>query len=372
MSSSLAVAARSLLVSLSIGVVACSGNTALGPAASEAAVGSPGADAGATSPTPQAEPACSATPKQLLDFNVLARDLGASPSPEVSPLAVLGSSVYFVFDKASMGGGTLLSLPLQGGAYTALRNGIAVLRIIDDPVATPTAVVLHEFPNDVTNDEEILAVSQPSGAPRILTTSNGPVSGITANDSNVYFVDHDGLKSVPLAGGRAQLLSDAISDVTASGLAVVGSNIVATTVAPDLTSSGALYEVPLGGGSPTMLPTGQPSNFFPMACGSDVCWAMGPDLGRGPGFIARLSGGAVTTISAATVPGSLSFDGTSFYATVGPDGSLVRIPASGGPAVTMAGAYTAAVAGDCVYYMLEQLETGGGIDPGSGIYVVRK
>jgi hypothetical protein len=379
--------ARSLLVPLAIGLVACSGNAALRTSASDAAGGSStGADTNAhptgepdaagseSSGAPQAEPTCSATPTQLLDFNALAHDLGADPFAETSSLAVVGTSIYFVFGETPEAGGTLLSLPIRGGAYTTMIKGVTLRQVIADPVATSTAVFLNYFPDAVTNNEGILAVSPAWPAPKMLATSNGSVSGITANDSNVYFVDQDGLKSVPIAGGNAQLLSEAFSTNTASGLAVVGSSVVATT--SDLTGTGAVYEVPIGGGSPTMIPTGQPGSFFPMACGSDVCWWTGPGLGEtGLGFIARLSGSVVNTISAPADPLSLSFDGTSFYGTF-TNAGLVRIPASGGPAVTMAAAAGyAAVAGDCVYFSVS-LPVGLPSDDGgvsaSGIYVVRK
>jgi hypothetical protein len=86
----------------------------------------------------------------------------------------------------------------------------------------------------------------------------------------------------------------------------------------------------------------------------------------------RLSGGTVSTISLSTVPGSLAFDGTSFWATVGPSGTLVRVPASGGPAVTIAAAYSAAVVDDCVYFSVETLDSSNRIASGSGIYSVRR
>jgi hypothetical protein len=144
-----------------------------------------------------------------------------------------------------------------------------------------------------------------------------------------------------------------------------------------------VLSVPVQGGPPTSLATNQPSASFPMACGTDVCWytgaaasAMGP---TGPGFIARLAGDAVTTLSGEVYPWSLVFDGSSFFETVGCDlcsGTLVRIPSTGAPPVKMVDAGFAAVDDECVYisvsagFDLPSADDGG--IPGSGIYSVPK
>jgi hypothetical protein len=92
-----------------------------------------------------------------------------------------------------------------------------------------------------------------------------------------------------------------------------------------------------------------------MVCGSDVCWwtgapasALGP---TGPGYIALLENGAVTTISAAVYPWSLAFDGSSFFETVGCDlcsGTLLSIvegldlPSNDGDDIPASGIYSVA------------------------------
>jgi hypothetical protein len=217
-----------------------------------------------------------------------------------------------------------------------------------------------------------------------LATSNGRVLAFQANDSAVYFVDQSGLQSVPLTGGGVQALSNAVPLQAASGLAVVGSSVVVTT-------NGTVYSVPVGGGTPTTLATPwasasrgpQPNAVFPMACGSDICWWTGASnsLGgpTGPGFIARLAGGSVTTISAPVGPASLSFDGTDFFETVGCDlctGTLYRVPASGGEMVIMAQGWYAVVEGAYVYFSVAggfnlPSSYDGGV-PGSGIYGIDK
>lgn len=315
---------------------------------------------------------CPATPTQLVDFNTVDNELG-DLGIHATQLAAESTSIYLFYD------GSLLRVPIHGGSFSTLLELTQKLDENNDPVATSTAVIFHHITGGTSNDEEIIAVSKAMGAPKTLGVSNGRVLAFTANDAAVYFVDQGGLQSVPTAGGSVQVLSNAIS-AGVSGLAVVGSSLIVTTSAR--VGSG-VYDVPLAGGSPTMIAAQQPSNSFPMACGADVCWWTGPTFSAmgptGPGFIARLSGGQLTTISAPVFPWSLSFDGKDFFETVGCDicpGSLVRIASSGGPAVTMATAGYAVVESDCVYFSVA-LGVGlpssydGGI-PGSGFYAVSK
>ena len=161
-----------------------------------------------------------------------------------------------------------------------------------------------------------------------------------------------------------------------TGLAVVGSNLV-------VTAGGPVIAVPIGGGPPTTLAPQQPNAEFPMACGPDTCWwtgappsAFGP---TGPGYIARLRAGSVTTISAPVYPWSIAFDGSNFFETVGCDlcsGTLLRISPSGTPPVTMTSAGFVAVDDECAYLSVVEgfdlpSNADGGI-PGTGIYSVEK
>ena len=100
-----------------------------------------------------------------------------------------------------------------------------------------------------------------------------------------------------------------------------------------------------------------------MPCGADICWWTGPTLplnmaagvpGPGPGYIKRLArGGSPTTIAQAPrLPWSLVFDGTDFFETVGCDicdGTLVRIPASGGASVSMGSGSYVTVDDTCAF-----------------------
>jgi hypothetical protein len=276
-------------------------------------------------------------------------------------LAVDTTSVYFVF------GGALNRVPIRGGSVSTMLP-LFPPNVIqnNDPIATSTSVLLHHVVVG-NNNERIVSAPKQGGEATTLATSNGQVVAFTGNEKNVYFVDQSGIKSAPTAGGSVTLLTDQIG-AAASGLAIVGPNLVVTQSA---NGSGAVLSVPLQGGPATTLATQQPNNSFPIACGSDVCWwtgapasAMGP---TGPGYMARLTKGNVTRISAPVYPWSIAFDGSSFFETVGCDlcpGTLVRIPLSGAPQVTMTDATFVAVDDECVYFS-EAIS-------GSGIYSVEK
>ena len=317
-------------------------------------------------------PKCGPAPRQLVDFNALvSKALGGSIG--AMQLAVDATNVYFVFD------GSLMRVPLRGGPPVVMQSLARVIQE-NDVVVTSTAVLLHGIVGLGSNDQ-VLRVPLDGGPTTTLATTNGQVKAFVANESAVYFGDQDGVKTVPVAGGNVQTLTDAMSG-SVSGLAIAGANLIVTT-ANFIANDGAVFSVPLGGGAPTELAAQQSSASFPMVCGSDVCWwtgapptPMGP---TGPGYIARLENGAVTTISAPVFPWSLAFDGWSFFETVGCDacsGTLVRIPASGAPVTSMVTAGYAAVDEDCVYFSVADgidlpSSVDGGI-PGAGIFSVAK
>lgn len=332
--------------------------------------GAPGAATGASS----AGAKCGPTPTQLVDFNVLAAQVNGNAITGVQ-LTVDATNVYFVFD------GTVMRVPLRGGPASAMLSLTPKVVQTSDPVATSTHLLLHSV-MDTGSNEQIISVPTAGGPAKTLATTNGPVVAFTASETAVYFVDTSGVQSVPVTGGRVQVLTDAIA-TSATGLAIVGANLVVT--ASELAGSGAgtVYSLPIQGGSMATLATQQQSASFPLACGSDVCWWTGAPPSAvaptGPGYIARLAGAKVTTISAPVYPWSLAFDGLNFFETVGCDicpGSLVRIAPSGAPAITMTTAAFVAVDDECVYFSvaegddLPSVYDGGIAD--SGIYSVAK
>ena len=321
-------------------------------------------------PVAPSGPKCGPLPTQLVDFNQLATQTGATAFGPMQ-LAVDSTNVYFVFS------GELMRVPSRGGAATPMLPAFAFVGQNNDPVVTSTNVALHHV-DDGGYSEQIVAVPIQGGNAKTLATSSGQVLGFAADEKNVYFADSVGIQSVPMAGGAVRLLTDPIG-AQAFALAVVGSNLVVTDL------SGTVRSVPTQGGQPTTLATQQPGASFPMPCNSDTCWMIGgppvmsttPAVGQGS--IVRLSASGMTTIPAPGGAWSLAFDGSDFFETVGCDvcsGSLVRIPSSGAAPVTMGDAGFVAVDDACVYFSVlggfnlpSQGDSG---LSGSGIYSVAK
>ena len=207
------------------------------------------------SPSAASGSKCGSTPAQLVDFNTLATQVGAS-SIGAMQLAVDATNVYFVF------GGALMRVPIHGGAASSMAPLTPDVDENNDPVVTSTSVLLHHVLAG-SNDEQVLSVPIRAARATALATSSGFVQGLATDGRDVYFVDSAGIKSVPLAGGGVQVLSSSVG-TEPTGLAVIGTNVVAT-------ANGAVVAVPLSGGSTTTLAPQQPNAQFPMECGPDTC-----------------------------------------------------------------------------------------------------
>ncbi len=343
-----------------LGLVAC--------AAVRSGAGGGASDGGVTSPAEASAPSgpkCGATVTRIVDLSALAADVGAFGLYGVR-LAVDATSIYFGYDHA------LMSVPIRGGQVVTR----ALLPEDPDELIVTSTNIVFPVRTGTGFDEAIFSVPIAGGSLTTLATvapaANGAL-GFGADDRNVYFVDAQGTKRVAPDGGAVRVINDQVTSATAAGsIAVVGSDLVVPCCKSDLAQStvGDVLSVPLDGGAPTTLATGQP-NAWPLACGSDICWWTGEtpfgEVGTsGPGAIARLApdGGLMTLPNAPYFPWSFLFDGTDFFETVGCDvcdGTLLRIPASGAPVVAMGAGTFAAVDDECVYFS----------NPG-GIYSVAK
>jgi hypothetical protein len=348
------------------------------------AVGDAGSTADAQSGAQQASVSkCGPTPTQLVDFKALAAQVGPDRD-EARALAVDGANVYFLF------AGNLMRVPIRGGPASPVFSlqldagqPLATDESGDAPIITPTTILLHNSANVV--EQTILAVPIQGGNATTLATSNGFVSSFVADENNVYFSDSTGVKSVPIAGGDVQVLTDGGS-TELPGLAVVGSNLI--VAAPP-----GLFSIPAAGGPQTVLAIGDPQ--FPFPCNSDICWVNYspiPMSGDSNFDIMRLSDAGVTTLALGpmgTWAGtflSIAFDGSDFLATVGCGGEIprpgpcsvpmLRIPASGAPPVQLLPALFLTLDDDCIYFSVAGAGTsmpyyGGGI-LSDGIYSVDK
>jgi hypothetical protein len=308
----------------------------------DASVGTP--DSGGDGAVPK----CGPTPTALVDFNVFAGQTGGPPYNAMQ-LAVDGTSVFFVYNRE------LMQVPARGGPVSTLYP-LQPVSLQDnaehDPIATSNAVVLH-YPVDDSGSDTIVSVPKNGDPATTLATSNGFVLGFVADETTLYFADADGIKSVPLAGGDATLLSSDVGDLRRPALALDGAILIV--------ANEAISALPIDGGSVTPL-TGPLGSTFLVPCDSDACWwqeGSGPVL-IAPGAIGTLSNGGITTVTAGPGPISIAFDGTDFFETDGCFSMiptlpgtcsmpLLRIPASGAPLQQLMPATFVAIDDECIY-----------------------
>jgi formylglycine-generating enzyme required for sulfatase activity len=159
----------------------------------------------------------------------------------------------------------------------------------------------------------------------------GPAA-IAVDATNAYWTDSaDGtVMKVPLDGGVPTLL--------ASGQTPEFVTSFPTPIAVDATSvywtnTHAVMKVALGGGAPTTLATGLSQPGAMAVDATNVYWT---DGSAGAVMKVPLGGGTpVTLASVATTPNSIAVDGTSVYWT-NTDGTVMKAPIGGGNALTLA------------------------------------
>ena len=166
--------------------------------------------------------------------------------------------------------------------------------------------------------------------------------------------------SIPLAGGTPTTLA---TGQQTSAVAVDAANAYWVTYA---TPGGVVMKVSLSGGTPVPLAT-QQNRAAPIAVdGTSVYWSSAnATVGEVP-----LDGGALTTLvsgsspSLASLPFSIAVDGTSVYWTDQVGGTVSKVSVEGGTVVTLATGQSApgaiAVDGTSVYW------TNGGDGVGTG------
>jgi len=167
----------------------------------------------------------------------------------------------------------------------------------------------------------------------------GP-AGVAMDSEHVYWVARDAggliVQSATLTGDAGITLGTVAGDYTAGGLAVNGDNLYfAGWIAP-AGSGGAIFTVPIGGGTPKPLQelgTGEP--FDVITDTTSVYWS---DVSLGGVYSMPLgaSGGTVTTLASGLgEPVHLAVDAANVYTGDFMAGRVYEIPISGGAPKTL-------------------------------------
>lgn len=271
---------------------------------------------------------------------------------QVGDVAVTKTDVYFTLFMPS----SLWRVPIRGGQPTRL---FPITGEEDQMIATSKSVVLAEshVNADARVDGEIVLLSGADGSASTLAATKGRTMSLVVDETDIYFVDDEGTKTVPLTGGSVRVLTS-----QSGTLGRVGASLLLIADG----SAGKILSIPTAGGALTTLATNQPGAGYPVSCGADICWmtaraCVGPPPGTacvtGQGALVRMQpGGAPVTLAQDSLlyaPAGLVFDGHDFFVTSAQDASfsarVVRVPATGGTPIVIGSANSLVVADGCLY-----------------------
>jgi hypothetical protein len=295
---------------------------------------------------------CSSSPTLVVGTDALIpRDAGGAVTVW---FAAHGGAVFYEALAFTTDGqqGVIMRLPATGATpvvITSFAGDPDGLSVISTGLAFgigPNA----RFGGDAQNVGQIATIPFDGGSETLLTPTNGAPSGAPVSDGqNLYYIDGDGVESVPLTGGSPRL----ITNQQGMSLALWDGNIIIDDFADN-----QILSVPSDGGAVTVLAADQVGPQLIQNCDSDVCWVnigtpigtLGPSV---PGSLMRLGiNGNPVTVAALSDPHGLAYDGEAFFVTEA--NSLLKIPSEGGSAVVLANMSALGnviVDNSCVYWL---------------------
>lgn len=243
------------------------------------------------------------------------------------------------------------SVPESGGTPTTLAESTNVPvwagpeEILSQPVLDDTNLYWIRDNFDLTTKAQVswsvVSVPQAGGAEKTLFTSTEDVGGLLAADGeSFYFSSKDQnfptltkVYSVPKTGGLSKTLATftgSTSDPTSSGV----SNILVDDTNLYFSYDGKVLSMPKGGGTPMVLAT-TGTSYIAMMDAERLYWQA---MNNGDIVSVKKSGGAVTTLATGFMPGTLDLtvDDACVYGLSWDDHAVYAVPKAGGQLIAAA------------------------------------
>ena len=177
----------------------------------------------------------------------------------------------------------------------------------------------------------------------LASEANNNVYGIAVDTTSVYWTENSGdVKKVPLDGGSPTTLASGQSG--ALGIAANGTNVYWTDESekgsfPNYTLTGTVNKAATDGSALTTLASGQGNPNSVVVDATNIYWANGGSVMCDCGSIMKsaLDGSSTTTlVSGRNLPTSIAVDADSIYWVENVGGTVLKIPLRGGLPVTLA------------------------------------
>jgi hypothetical protein len=182
----------------------------------------------------------------------------------------------------------------------------------------------------------VMKIPIEGGSPTKLAASGGQGVGIAVDGTDVYWTDFTlGLvMRVPREGGPAVTIVSGDMSRYPDAIALDAGSIYWTNSGSGLVANGTIMKMPMAGGSPQTLATGQ---SLPMGIAVDAANVYWIDDGGAVKKVA-LAGGATTILHDydSQIPRDIAVDGASVYWTQPDAGTVMKVPVAGGSATVLA------------------------------------
>jgi hypothetical protein len=238
-------------------------------------------------------------------------EAGAGSTSVGPAVAADASRVYYgvATTGSTMGGASLVWVPLAGGTPTTLATGVeAIVALALDN----THVYLATWRSYPAGPGQIARVPKVGGTLESLVTLHVQPAGLAVQGGQVYWTQADGtIQSVSSAGGAIQTLATGQAQpgaivATSEQIAWLNVGELGTDCSP---TGGSVVTLPHGAATPTVIASGIVGAHSLAAGPSSLYWSVDGGFcndGAGLGAILGFAGNSTSTIrSGLTMPGDL-------------------------------------------------------------------